>query len=381
VIPVRTEGIAELMGDVGLFCQAFGPLTDLVTADIRVSLNTSVTNNRDFGKGIDIADAILTVNGNDCPLGVCEPQTTSTGFGQGTNPSPFTPLPQYGQLTSDTTLLWRAVSLLPPRTTGFTFINVRITNIRAKAYGLTGASGNPPAILANVLISGSVPISLSSFPLTVGFGQSGLQASLSLGGMLESFRLRPSGGLYRRFQSVGISYDRLLRSQPGGRLPDTRVRREPRWRQPRDKDPDAVSEHFWWRSGVCAAPGTKWPVRNPQSIERGSGRQRWMHIPVDVSGRSAPGAAGPAQLAPGSQYAVYEVTNSNSFDIDVAEMAVDVCHGHTNDVACLALVSSQTLKNAQVRVSLAPVSTVIVADGPAPEPRFVQVGIPMDVPR
>ena len=104
VIPVRTEGIAELMGDVGLFCQASGPLTDLVTADIRVSLNTSVTNNRDFGKGIDIADAILTVNGNDCPLGVSGPQTTSTGFGQGTNPSPFTPLPQYGQLTSDATL-------------------------------------------------------------------------------------------------------------------------------------------------------------------------------------------------------------------------------------------------------------------------------------
>jgi len=204
VIPVRTEGIAELMGDVGLFCQAFGPLTDLVTADIRVSLNTSVTNNRDFGKGIDIADAILTVNGNDCPLGVCEPQTTSTGFGQGTNPSPFTPLPQYGQLTSDTTLLWRAVSLLPPGSTGFTFINVRITNIRAKAYGLTGASGNPPAILANVLISGSVPISLSSFPLTVGFGQSGLQASLSLGGMLESFRLRLQEGFTGAFKVLGF---------------------------------------------------------------------------------------------------------------------------------------------------------------------------------
>src|SRR5262249_38748033 len=201
---VRAEGLAEMGGDVGFFCQTSDVLSGPVTADIRLSLNTNVTNNRDFGKGADITDAVLIVNGNDCPLGVCEPQTTSTGFGQGTNPSPFTPLPQYGQLTSATTLLWSGVTLLPPSSGFFTSSSLRITNVRAKAFGLTGSSVTPPTILVSVFLSGSVPIMLSQFPISIGSTQPGLAASLSLGRVLESFRVNLQEGFPAAFKILGF---------------------------------------------------------------------------------------------------------------------------------------------------------------------------------
>jgi hypothetical protein len=44
------------------------------------------------------------------------------------------------------------------------------------------------------------------------------------------------------------------------------------------------------------------------------------------------------------------------------------------------LVPEGQLRTAQAKISLAPVSAILFADGPAPEPRFVE-GALMEIPR
>ena len=108
---VRAEGIAERLGDIVLQCtlptvrltEERSPVEQsaYLSVNVAVSLNTNVTNNRDFGQGSVVTDAILVVNENNAQT----PNVESVLGG----PDRRFPLPQYGVLTASSRLQWDGV--------------------------------------------------------------------------------------------------------------------------------------------------------------------------------------------------------------------------------------------------------------------------------
>ena len=64
---IRAEGIAELVGDITLICSSSLSAPADHEFEVNVDLFTSafVTNNRSFGSGTDITDAVLVINENN----------------------------------------------------------------------------------------------------------------------------------------------------------------------------------------------------------------------------------------------------------------------------------------------------------------------------
>ena len=61
---VRAEGIAELAADIVISCTAASLEAgkEYQRATLSLDLNVNATNNRGFGHGIDVTDAVLVVN-------------------------------------------------------------------------------------------------------------------------------------------------------------------------------------------------------------------------------------------------------------------------------------------------------------------------------
>ena len=174
---VRSEGIAEVQGDIVAVCI----LSSTVVTDVTVQLNVNVTNNRDFGHGPGAAtatDAILIIN-----------EDTSA--------------PMYGTLTADNTLQWYGV-ILPLPVSG-NILTVRITNIRANASQLGVPSPAPvlPPFPVTAVVS-FTGISVSPGPLDIGVPLPGLASSLLPGLSGESFRVRLSEGFATAFKTLGV---------------------------------------------------------------------------------------------------------------------------------------------------------------------------------
>jgi len=137
---VRSEGVSELTGDIIAQCTGG---TGTVTTNVNLTLNTNMTNNRDFSSGSTITDAVLWVNGSAAsPAAATAPPTA---FAIGT--------PRYGTRISDTQLQWADV-LIPINGT------VRISNVRANAsqFGESPAFGTQIVGLLNFTGASSVPI-------------------------------------------------------------------------------------------------------------------------------------------------------------------------------------------------------------------------------
>ena len=132
---IRAEGLAERLGDIVLRCtstviglteaESLDQQSSYLTVNVSVSLNTNVTNNRDFGPGSSVTDAILVTNENNA-------QTPSAESVLG-GPDPRFPLPQFGVLASSTRLEWNGVLFPIPGAGQFpTTTTLRFTSIRAK---------------------------------------------------------------------------------------------------------------------------------------------------------------------------------------------------------------------------------------------------------
>lgn len=118
---IRASGLAELVGEIVVICDnpiADGSYEQYVTADLSLSFGYAgffgpqtgllgITNNIDFGEGLDITDAVLIINENHD-----DPVTTST-FG---GPDPRFPIPQYGRYVPDdiNSLIWQGVNIPIP---------------------------------------------------------------------------------------------------------------------------------------------------------------------------------------------------------------------------------------------------------------------------
>ncbi len=169
---VRLEGTSELVGDILLTCYNSGAVTAVtrpfssgfLEADVRLSLNVAVGNR--VGTGGALADAVLVVNGKDCPASGAARTFASCGHADRTVQDPML---AYRDSSQRGTLTWRGVAIpIPGAPTGADggraapvadcsgryglpggchprATTIRLTNIRANASEL-GASGEPTAV-------------------------------------------------------------------------------------------------------------------------------------------------------------------------------------------------------------------------------------------
>ena len=94
---VRSEGLAEILGDIVLSCTTniAGGLPPTIQTNFNVTLNTNVTNNINFGAGGAVTDAVLVINENT----VGGPNAGPVQVGNGQQP-------QFGTRVSNITLRW-----------------------------------------------------------------------------------------------------------------------------------------------------------------------------------------------------------------------------------------------------------------------------------
>jgi len=158
----RAEGIAELLGDVIAQCTLSSTVgvPPSVQANIGVTLNVNVTNNRNFGLGGEVTDAVLIVNDT-----VGTPTASST-------PSfvPNTPIPQYGTRVAPNRLEWNGAILPTPSVAAnpATLI-IRITNLRGNVSQLGIPSGSQVTAYISISTSQTViPVSNNVLNLNIG---------------------------------------------------------------------------------------------------------------------------------------------------------------------------------------------------------------------
>ena len=180
----RAEGIAELLGDVIAQCtlllgQGQDPanLQQTFIANVAVTLNVNVTNNRSFGSPFDgeTTDAVLVVNEIAGPLPITPTQdATLSGSGVVNHP-----LPQYGRRVAPNRLEWNGAILPTPGTAGNPVtLQIRVTNMRGNVSQLgipTGEGSFPSAqVTAFLQISSQTAVPVTNNVVNVGIPLLGL---------------------------------------------------------------------------------------------------------------------------------------------------------------------------------------------------------------
>ena len=187
---IRAEGIAELVGDITLICSSSIQDPSDGEFEVNVDLFTSafVTNNRSFGSGTDITDAVLVINENNSPAPVaggddhsCASQTDPisgfSGFGV------LNQCPQQGLLAANNNLRWNGVMFpVPDGSLGENSQQsiLRITSVRINASMLGVPDENAPAftqVQADLVITGESAISVDQNQFNVGLPLRGLTVS------------------------------------------------------------------------------------------------------------------------------------------------------------------------------------------------------------
>ena len=74
---VRVEGTSELIGDITIICENTGPgrrfePSGFVEIGLALTLNVGIANQRGFGLGAEVTDAVLVVNDKDCLASTAE---------------------------------------------------------------------------------------------------------------------------------------------------------------------------------------------------------------------------------------------------------------------------------------------------------------------
>jgi len=175
----RAEGLAELLGDIVVQCSLQNPTAGgfppTIIANVSVTLNVEVTNNRDFtvsgGGTSETTDAVLVVN----EVTAGGPFNTST-----LSTTPNIPSPQYGTRVPPGTLQWSGVILPVPGIVGSPgpVTSIRITNMRGNVSRLgipTGEGAFPSAqVQGFIAISSQTAIPVTNNVLNIGIPLLGL---------------------------------------------------------------------------------------------------------------------------------------------------------------------------------------------------------------
>jgi hypothetical protein len=381
---VRAEGIAELVGDVVLVCQGtnapVAPAPSFVV-NVSISLNVNVTNNINFGAGSNVTDAVLIVNENNCAApsnigSTFEPFCGAT--------SPFVQVPQFGVLAADNRLEWNQVSFpypgadvdgAGPSIEIFPLITtMRISSVRANAsqLGVPNAATFPSTqITAFLSITGPTTIAVTNNVLNVAVPILGLitSGSTAITGLqcidteaTASISLKE--GFATAFKTQGVPT-----FQPGN------TQWESGYYAPGSNN------------GGGASQGTRFLIRFynipqgvsievPKVVDNGTLAVNGDALRIEwVSGADSNGAGGTLPhasdslsigLSGGFGSVTYEVIDDNPFLIETISVPITVTWeaDTSNDLPAVG--------SGQVSASFAPLSTIVKASGPAPEPRFLE---------
>lgn len=430
VVPlVRSEGLAELTGDIRAQCTntlgAAIPADPYIVTNFSVALNTNITNAKDFGPFADeITDAVLVINENN----YSNPSDTSDFELDAFDDE--VPIPQYGRRpgSSETRLEWNGVSVPQPggnRPGGGTFpvvTQLRWTNIRAcvACLGVAGVDVFPNTqVIGTVSITSAVSISFTQNSVPVGAPIRGLLFSLreadgdSLGspivglqcvGMNEDdgdveddggiegeFLVRLEEGFATAFKTIGVpTFQVVSQTRPfeaGYCTPDSG-----------DAPPGGPLPG---PAGICldggATQGTRFIIRFfnipdgalvgvPSCVE-GTGDLILDYVDANSSGEGDdeeyyhPDNPGnfcepdiiTLDISGGFAYAVYEVVDN---DPNVNERAdVKVVVGYDPDTAN----DEPAVGTMQVSADFAPLSTRTTSrdESDAPRPRFIETNAPV----
>lgn len=365
---VRAEGISERVGDIVFDCS--GAPNTQQTLDFSLFLSVNITNRINAQNQTDVVLSIDTGSG-PVPSGVP------------------------GVLTSPIALSFNGVTV-PLSSSGA--VIVRISGIRANASQSAQLS---PLIDVNLSVGGDGSLSLTQTTLTVAQSVTGLYTS-SLGTTVcdQHGSAGPSKLSFAAFVAAGPEFGETrltegfayafasksdwqsLNADTGTRIlvqysgaPSTAALYVPQVIAGSDAtQPTSAGLH-----GVAISGGKYTPGGNGSlllSLVTGADSNGAGGTPVYTPGTSGSGTASFDQLSPvplsnGAGYVVYEVMDSNDNADETALFPTFLTFP--------PILTGQTYDIIQ-QVSLAPVSSVIVASQTAPIPRFTGAAAPSDCP-
>ena len=383
---VRAEGLAERLGDIVLQCTlqviglteagSSGQSSGYVSVNIAVNLNTTVTNNRNFGQGSSVTDAILVTNENNA-------QTPSAESVLG-GPNPSYPLPQFGVLAASNRIEWTGVLFPIPGVGNFPGITtLRITGVRGNQF-LLGSKNPLNAVVsigsqqASILVTNNtltlgLPIPAAGVEYRDGEKQGPAGIVTTLQCESQNISTSPFGGasfngpptFHARVSEGFATALRPLGSPSFGAAPG-----------------DDEAGYFAPGSGASnggATQGSRLLARFydipagirlavPSQVETG-GLLLGLVDDADSVGAGGvlTGASGVRELSTdqGFGFVTYEVISADPVLQETADIPVIV--GYLADVANGLPSTNQTMK---ASVVVAPISVIQTSDPVAPEPRF-----------
>ncbi len=384
----RAEGVAEVQGNIVVLCRNIpriggDPTRNRVKVNVSVSTNVNITNNRDFGAGEQITDAVLVINENNCD----SPSATGGNFAPpvGTGcpgTSPTAQAPQFGLLAAQNRLEWLDVDLpvpgasisgipvedcslggcFPPVTT------LRVTSLRANPSQL-GVPDRPTFPSTQVTAFLSI-----SGPMTIPVTNNVANVSVPILGMLSSWSGTALGPA-----CVATETESLLTIREGFATAFKTT-----------GEPIIVKSPGIWEAGYPApgsnlgggaSQGTRVLVRfreapagvelSMRSLVRVVGNNPEFDVLElrAVEGADSAGAGGaivvddgffPVELDGGFGQVVYEVTKSSPFLVQ--EIGIPILAHWPAGASPGAVLAS---------VTLGPIATVTSSSPSEPEPRFI----------
>ncbi|MBV9506184.1 MAG: hypothetical protein JO323_14385 [Acidobacteriia bacterium] len=343
---VRSEGLAERVGDLILQCSNYNPGA-VISGNFALSLPVSITNRIDTNN--ITTDAVLSVD-----------------YGLG-----FTTVPVNGLINSNT-ISFNGAGLTVPANGNF---NLKFSGVRADVHQLAGA--NPEPVLASL----SVPLQVNQSQITVAYAMPGLFATLYTSGVSCAGSPLPAAldlpdlfAAKTAFFSTRITkgFGSAFTPQAAGETNGTRFLvsytsfpGNSRLFVPNMvAGSDAVTPTAGGDLGAQQAVGQYLPGSRTLLLVlvTGADSSGAGGTPLAVPTGSSPVALNGVTEIPltsGSGYAVYEVADANPSLIESAQFPTFV--GLSNVTAPAV---------AQESISLAPVSTVVTASSTAPIPRF-----------
>ena len=211
---VRTNGIAERVGDILVVCMGGDPAQSSVV-NFQVFLNTDITS-RVLNKDLPhpAAEAILLVDDPGSPMSTVPvipcpaSQMLLSTCPAGTNAY------QGVYAGAPNTVTWTGIPMMPPGDGPPRIF--RIVNLRSNVTQLPPSGFIPSTVAATVAASGSIPVTIDNSQVTVGFAQPALNWSLRT--VDNTATLSPGGLQFRQCvaNNAGLALDPSSSSAPEG---------------------------------------------------------------------------------------------------------------------------------------------------------------------
>ena len=381
---VRSQGLAELTGDVVLQCSGTNTGSG-VTVNLQLFLNTNITSRvRPFST--TQTEALLLLD---------EP-----GSSQGPAPVLGTNVFQ-GTINGSNSLGWTGIQLAPPNQQGQFSRTIRITNVRANANALgAGGSSVPTQIVAFVSLTGAQSIAVSNPQQTVGFIQSGMQplavrncadtgpasaAFQQCNGQNGQLAANPSAaGTAQLLLKFTEAFATAFKPQGGlnqtvpGNIYGTESGLTLFGAGQASQGTRLIARFSNVPAGVQLFVGTAQTASEPSATAvlvatDAQGSEGVAGSPIPATGTaSCPNSFTGRPIAQipvtaGTASAVWEITAASNFSIESLSFAVAVAYSTDPNPSVGA---------ASVTGDLAPLSTVTTASATAPTPRFAASGSP-----